>query len=148
MKATNKRLLSMLLTLSMVFTMLPAALAEGPENENSNGQETTIECACNGDTCLGEACEVCKTDPTQCKLAEPAAPVDPDAEEEEPVQQEEPTKPTDGNSGNPIEDEANKDIAPIAENAVAEVNGTEYDTLAEAIEAAQDGATVPHASGI
>ena len=52
MKATNKRLLSMLLTLSMMFTMLPAALAEGPD-EISDG----------GETCIGADCAAYSDDP-------------------------------------------------------------------------------------
>ncbi|WP_459690265.1 autotransporter outer membrane beta-barrel domain-containing protein, partial [Agathobaculum sp. TL06] len=69
----RKRILATLLSVVMILSMLPTALAEGPEP--TDGQLPEAECICEAactEEDFNELCPVCGTDYTQCGYIDPA----------------------------------------------------------------------------
>ena len=163
MKATNKRLLSMLLTLSMVFTMLPAALADGPDDQAPNAPDEKPKCTC-AIMCTEESmnpeCPVCSVDIAGCTVEAPEVnpeeipkedPPVPDGEKKPSGEENDPYTKTPGDTSNDLPDNKQVDqdagVAPTSEtddttNAVAQIGEKTYDSLSEAIEAATDGVEI------
>ena len=158
MKATNKRLLSMLLTLSMVFTMLPAALAEGSDQESGQTDPTqtcTCEIKCT-DGNVNAECPICAADIAGCTAEAPDADLTegPDAVEQPGGEgttldgdTQNPPPSNDLPAEEPRDDEPTEDpdagVAPTAnEDAVAQIGDQTYETLEAAIAGVTDDQTI------